>query len=237
MNKELKKWGVSVEITGVVGDFGNILAAASAVGTTSFGLVDSTKAFKGGISNVGFGHIRSAIDGFRPALTMVNPTDPFQTMKANWLNGVPKADQKAMAKSLVRLGITPTTAADLAQAAPGVDGTLFAAAAGKVNAGEELTEQEINMLGRFDAFLDARMDAGFERADQLYRNASKFLAGVISIVLSIIGVFIVQQGTPALSDFFLSLLVGLLATPLAPIAKDISSALSTTVAALKSAKG
>ncbi|MGR8964212.1 hypothetical protein [Rhizobium leguminosarum] len=213
------------------------MAAASAVGTTSFGLVDSTKAFRGGISNAGFGHIKTAIDGFRPALEVVNPDDPFQTMKANWLNGVPKDDQKAIAKSLVRLGITPTTAANLATAVPGVDGTLFGAAAVKVNAGQELTEQEINMLGRFDAILDARMDAGFERADQLYRNASKLLAAVISVALSIAGVIVIQKGIPAASDLFLAFLVGLLATPLAPIAKDISSALSTTVAALKSAKG
>ncbi|MGZ2454800.1 hypothetical protein ACVIRO_007617 [Rhizobium ruizarguesonis] len=226
-----------MDITGQVGDVGNILAAASAIGTTSFGLVDSTKAFRGGISNAGFGHIRTAINGFRPALAVINPEDPFQTMKANWLNGVPKDDQKAIAKSLVRLGITPTTAADLATAAPGVDATLFAAAATKVNAGEVLTEQEINMLGRFDAILDARMDAGFERADQFYRNASKLLAAAISIVLSIAGVIVIQQGAPTSSDFFLALLVGLFATPLAPIAKDISSALSTAVAALKSVKG
>ncbi|MBY3544799.1 hypothetical protein HFN69_22025 [Rhizobium laguerreae] len=226
-----------MDITGALGDFGNILAAASAVGTTSFGLVDSTKAFKGGISNAGFGHIETAVDGFRPALAVVNPGDPFQTMKANWLNGVPKDDQKAIAKSLVRLGITPTTAANLATAAPGVDRTLFAAAAVKVNAGEELTEQEINMLGRFDAILDARMDAGFERADQLYRNASKLLAAAISVVLSVAGMIVVQKGVPDAPDFFLALMVGLLATPLAPIAKDISSALSTTVAALKSVKG
>ncbi|NKL66293.1 hypothetical protein [Rhizobium leguminosarum] len=226
-----------MDITGAWGDLGNILAAASAIGTTSFGLVDTTKAFKGGISNAGFGHIQTAVDGFRPALAVVNPSDPFQTMKANWLNGVPKDDQKAIAKSLVRLGITPTTAGDLVTAAPGVDGTLFVAAATKVNAGEALTEHEINMLGRFDAILDARMDAGFERADQLYRNASKLLAAVISVVLSIAGVIVIQQGAPASSDFFLALLVGLLATPLAPIAKDISSALSTTVAALKSVKG
>ncbi|MBY5406328.1 hypothetical protein [Rhizobium leguminosarum] len=226
-----------MDITGQVGDLGNILAAASAIGTTSFGLVDSTKAFRGGISNAGFGHIRTAINGFRPALAVINPADPFQTMKANWLNGVPKDDQKAIAKSLVRLGITPTTAADLATAAPGIDATLFAAAATKVNAGEVLTEQEINMLGRFDAILDARMDAGFERADQFYRNASKLLAAAISIVLSIAGVIVIQQGAPTSSDFFLALLVGLFATPLAPMAKDISSALRTTVAALKAVKG
>ncbi|EJB01754.1 hypothetical protein Rleg9DRAFT_0496 [Rhizobium leguminosarum bv. trifolii WSM597] len=226
-----------MDLSGAIGDFGNILAAASAIGTTSFGLVDSTKAFRGGISNAGFGHIKIAVDGFRPALAVVNPDDPFQTMKANWLNGVPKEDQKAIAKSLVRLGITTTTAADLATAAPGVDGTLFATAATKVSAGQDLTEQEINVLGRFDAILDARMDAGFERADQLYRNASKFLAAAISVVLSIAGMTVVQKGVPESFDFFLALLVGLLATPLAPIAKDISSALSTTVAALKSVKG
>ncbi|NEH58129.1 hypothetical protein GR198_20620 [Rhizobium leguminosarum] len=226
-----------MDITGTLGDVGNILAAASAIGTTSFGLVDSTKASKGGISNAGFGHLSTAVKGFLPALNVINPADPLQPLKANWLNGIAKAEQKAMAKSLVRLGITAATAADLARAAPGVDAAVFGAAATKINSGSDLSEQEANTLGRFDAILDARMDAGFERADQLYRNASKLLAAVISVTLSIAGVIVIQKGVPAGSDFLLALLIGLLATPLAPIAKDISSALSTTVATLKSVKG
>ena len=39
------------------------------------------------------------------------------------------------------------------------------------------------------------------------------------------------------SDFMLALFVGVIATPLAPVVKDISSAIGTAVSALKSVKG
>jgi hypothetical protein len=80
------------------------------------------------------------------------------------------------------------------------------------------------------------MDAGFERADQLYRNASKLLAALISVILAVAAVF-VYDGSHVHDDLGVAVLVGLVATPLAPIAKDLSSALGTAVNALKSVRG
>jgi len=96
------------------------MAAAGALGTGSFGLIDASKAICGGMSNPGFGFVRDEVQeiigkeggtggGLSNAKIMA-------TLRANWLNGVAKADQKAAAKSLIRMCITDDRIPQLARA-------------------------------------------------------------------------------------------------------------------------
>lgn len=217
-------------------NIGTIVSSIGALGTAAFGLVDATKVYQGGVSNIGFGFIRDAVTPYNSALALVNATDPLATVRANWLNGVAKSDQKATVKSLIRLGLTATTVAELAAAAPGIDAKALQAASVKIDGGQALTEEDINVLGRFDAIVDAQMDAGFERADQKYRNAAKVLAAGFAIALAVLGVWVID-GFIDTSNFTTALLIGVVSTPVAPIAKDLASALGTAVSALKAAKG
>jgi hypothetical protein len=221
-------------------DFGwgflaEIMAATAALGTASFGLVDATKAARGGISNIGYGFVHEALQPFEPALKIINPGDPYAVTKANWLNGMDKSEQKVIAKGLVRLGTTEATAAALAAAVTNIDAAKLAAIAKKMNGGDTLAEDEITLLGRFDALVDARLDAAFERGDQKYRNVARFAAAAVAVVLAQVGMLVVVE-TPESQDYVRALLVGLVAVPLAPVAKDVASALSTAVAAYKSVK-
>jgi len=98
---------------------GQYIAAAGGLGTAAFGLVDSSKAVMGGVSNSGFRFITMAITPLLPVASAqigqaFGPADVIKTLRANWLNGMAKADQKATAKSLIRMGITPANAATLA---------------------------------------------------------------------------------------------------------------------------
>jgi hypothetical protein len=68
------------------------IAAIAALGTAAYGLVDASKALWGGVSNAGFSRIKTALSPFNPALETLR-NSPWQTLRANWLNGVPKADQ------------------------------------------------------------------------------------------------------------------------------------------------
>jgi hypothetical protein len=97
----------------------------------------------------------------------------------------------------------------------------------------------MNVLGRFDAVVSAILDLGYERADQLYRNAAKAAAALVAVVLAVAaGALIHNTGAPAPADsyfpnhFFVALLVGLVSTPLAPVAKDVSTALTAAVRAV-----
>lgn len=222
-----------------VGNIGGLVSSIGALGTAAFGLVDATKVYRGGVSNIGFGFIRDAVTPYKSALALVNADDPLATVRANWLNGVAKSDQKAAVKSLIRLGLTTTSADALAAAAPGIDAGALKAASLKVDGGQALTEDDINVLGRFDAIVDAQMDAGFERADQQYRNAAKVLAAAFAIVLAVLGGAVMSDytGADGTKNLIVALLVGVISTPIAPIAKDLASALGTAVSAMKAAKG
>jgi hypothetical protein len=219
-----------------------LIAAVGGLGTAAYGLVDASKAVGGGMSNPGFGYVSEAI---APLLVGAGEAPGFgqkemlTTLRANWLNGVPKADQKAIAKSLVHLGLTPGNALGLAKAT-GIDGGRLAVAATKVRAGQALDPQDVNILGEFDAIVSAILDSGYERADQFYRNWAKLVAAVVAIVLALVGGWIISQeeGKPYLGSarMWFAILVGLLSTPLAPVAKDLSSSLSAAVKAVNGAK-
>lgn len=213
-------------------EIGLSIAAIGALGTAAFGLVDATKAFRGGISNMGLGLIRDVLKPFEAALRIVDGEDPFFFATANWLNGMDKGEQKTLIKNHIRLGLTTRTAHDLAAAVGNIDGELLARVAAKMEAGEEPTPAELTMLGRFEAVVDARLGAAFERAEQVYRNTAKVAAAAVAIILALAAAPAVMET----ADYGLALLIGLIATPLAPVAKDVSSALSTAVAAFKSVK-
>jgi hypothetical protein len=225
-------------LTGTLTEVANFIAAAGGLGTAAMGLVDATKSFFGGPSNFGFADIKRELTPFLAPLgasgNAFSEAGVLRTLKANWLNGVAKADQKAKAKSLIHLGLTKGSAGALAAAA-GVDQTKLVSLANKTASGGQVTQDEISVLGQFDAVLSAVLDAAYERGDQKYRNACKFLSMAVATVMAVAGGRI-AFGDLSGGHLALSLLVGISATPLAPVAKDLASTLQsavTTVSALK----
>ena len=179
---------------------------------------------------------RSASDS--PGGTAFGPAEVLATLRANWMNGVAVSDQKAKAKALVHLGLTTGNAGRFATAA-GVDPARLASLAAKMAAGTQPSQDEINVLGQFDAILSAVLDAAYEQAEQKYRNACKLLATVVSTVLGVLaGWFLNGQMLEyfASSDFPLALLVGLSGAPLSPVAKDLVSSLQAASSAVGAAK-
>lgn len=225
----------TVALTGSYKDIANLIIAAGGLGTAAMGVVDATKVFAGGPSNFGFGYVAESLEPFLAPLATNSQASGraqiLRTLKANWLNGVPKADQKAKAKSLIHLGLTGGNAQWLAVAA-GVDATKLQSLANKTASGETVTQDEINVLGQFDAVLSAALDAAYERGDQKYRNAAKFLAMIVATIMSGVGGWIVFGKDISNQNIALSLLIGVIATPLAPIAKDIASSLQAAVGAV-----
>jgi hypothetical protein len=216
-------------------NFGAALAALGALSTAAFGLLDASKAMWGGVARVGLGHIETALKPFAPALdAAAGHANAWSVVQANWINGVVKSDQKATVRALIKLGLSEATAESIA-AASHVDSQALKTAARKIATGEALTDADLNVLGRMNAVVDALLDGAFERADQQYRNVTRALAGLVAMALSIAAwVFWPDPGSrPTLIG---AIAVGLLAVPIAPVAKDLTSALSTAMQALKAAK-
>ena len=244
--------------------FGEAITAVGALGTASFGVVDATKSVGGGVSSAGLYFLRCLIgkvapasaDVHVPAGSALSNAEIYATVRANWINGMPTADQKSTLKALIKLRLNPSTAPEMASLT-GVPTDQLASVAQKLAAGSgaggdadpataaqpppvdpnKLTPVEMDTYGRFDLMLSTSIDRSYEQASQRYRNWAKALAGLIAIALSLIVAAIYNSNTPTLHIYPIAIIIGLLATPLAPVAKDLATALNTAAQAVKSVKG
>jgi hypothetical protein len=215
-----------------------VITAIGGLGTAAFGLVDATKVFWGGVNHVGFSRIEKRVTSLMPSATgTVNSlplSDALNTLKGNWFHGTDLASQKSIAKSLIKLHLDADNAPALAKAT-NTDPTMLATIAGKMAIGTSLTPAESDVYARFDLIVTALLDDTYQMADQDYVNGARALALVFAIGLAIAGAGVLDNGFQG-PHILEALIVGLLATPLAPIAKDLSSALSTAVNSLQAAK-
>jgi len=213
--------------------FTSLITAVGALGTAAYGLVDCTKAFGGGVSLCGLAYIHKSLAPLLPDTTIGTPTSElsrdkiFETLKSNWINGMASSDQQAIAKSLIKLRIDAASAPFFAQKT-GVDPAVFQTVINNMSTGTALTPAETDVYGRFDLVLTTIIGQAYQRADQQYRNNAKLLAIPFSVILAVFAAYLLNN---PLGPAFL---IGLVATPLAPVAKDISSAVQTAVQALQS---
>lgn len=214
---------------------GAAIAAMAALGTAAYGLVDATKAFDGGISRIGFAHIRRGCEPFSGVLRKAIGGDGWQDLlRAQWINGRDKEEQKAVVRSLVRLGLTEGAVEDIALLT-NVDRESLERVVDMLRAGQELGEHEFNILGRVDSIIGVRIDAAFEKADHHYKHAARLSAAVVSIVLALVAAASMQGGLE--QNLWASLAAGILAVPIAPIAKDLVTSLSAAARAVAAVKG
>jgi hypothetical protein len=132
-------------------------------------------------------------------------------------------DQKSVAKALIKLNLNTASAGAMA-AATGVDATVLESIAKKLPAGTDLT-RETDTYGRFDLLLTAVLDQGYQRGDQRYRNSAKLLAVPVAVCLALLGAWAISTQSLSSLDAWRAVFGGLLATPLAPVAKDVASAI------------
>lgn len=227
-----------MEITGTtLSSLPTIIVSVGALGTAAFGLVDALKALPGGgISRAGFGFVRQAILKVTPEVASLKQTGLSQdsvlyTLQSQWINGVAAADQLNIAKSLIKLRLTPDTAATLATAT-GVDAAILAQIAASIQSGTALTTTQSDVYGRFDLLLTTLLDQAYQRAAQRYRNIAKVAAIPVAVALAVTAAYVL----PNQIDIPRAILLGLVATPIAPVAKDISSAISTAVQTIQAWK-
>jgi len=212
-----------------------VITAIGGLGTAAFGLVDAAKSAFSGINRIGLKHINEVVSDLTPEeagapINALPQANILQTLKANWVNGVDLASQKAIAKSLIKLHLSAANARAVAVKAS-VDPDVLSAVAANIATGTPLSQAEGDAYSRFDLIVTALLDEAFQVSEQVYRNYTRTLAAFVAVTLafaggwSLVGTWNFWHS----SDLMLALLVGLLATPLAPIAKDLASALATAV--------
>jgi hypothetical protein len=223
-----------------------VITAIGGLGTAAFGLLDAIKPVFPFINGIGYGRIEAAAKPLLPPDPVAAAGQPqnlltqakiLDTLRANWINGMELGAQKDAAQSLIRLHLTAGNAATVA-AECGVDGAQLAGIATSLAAGTDLTEQQQGVSARFDQVVTALLSEAYQASDHDYRNWTRFFAALLAIALAVTGGWTLAGDKPYWTsiDVWLAFLVGLLATPLAPIAKNITNALATAVNTLQTAK-
>lgn len=216
-----------------------IICAIGGLGTAAFGLLEALKPFFSFINRIGLGGIQSTVARLtppeaddKPPLNALPGDGILKTVGANWINGRDLAGQKAIAKSLIKLHLSAGNAAQVAAVA-NVDPALLTAVAQSTVSGAALTPEQSDAWSRFDLIVTAMLDECYQCSDQTYRNWMRAMAAGLAVILAIAGGYMLDGSWSKFwsnpHEVGLAVLIGLLATPLAPIAKDISSALATAV--------
>ncbi len=223
-----------------------VITAIGALGTAASGIVDASKSGLKPINRIGLSHITKTVKGFMPETKGQRaPADGVNSLKrqlvldsieANWINGTDLNTQKVAAKSLIHNHLIEGNAEVVAQCT-NVDSAILKLIAAKALSGATLESQEQALKTRFEAILDTLIDEAYQRADEKYRNWTRTLAAGIAVLLALAGGRVLQG-----CDFWhwqsvcLALMVGLLAIPMAPIAKNVANAVSAYADTLQAVK-
>jgi len=211
---------------------GTIVAAAGALGTACFGIVEALKWTPLGAA--GFGSVVRYLGAdLLGALRIAYGPDYRRLLRAQYRED--SQQQATIAKTLrqgVRIGLTADNAEALAKFLCTVDASALKTAVKNVAAGGQLASADRGAIGRYELAVDARIDAALSRAKDVY-------LGTIRVAASILAIIIAQVAVRALGDTSHltavgALLVGIVAVPLAPIANDLVAALQAATKALRS---
>jgi hypothetical protein len=148
-----------------------------------------------------------------------------------------RGDHEELARILrqgVRIGLTPENAEMLADDLRMVGATELKEVARKVRIGEALTDNERNVLGRFELAADTRIEAALTLAQSHFKGKLQLTAAVVAILIALLATLgqFIATGGGAWEVLGRSLLIGILAVPVAPITHDIVDALKAITGAV-----
>lgn len=247
--------------TALSSNLSTTVLAIGALGTAAFGIVDGFKLIPW-IDQAGFEHLFSAgriglrspwsarwahsnLDPLFPALERAYGADVMNLLKLQYRAGRSKGDLPRTLRQGVRIGFSfmhqneiekvafelglPDAISQSAAKAVATFSAVRPPATGQpaVAAAAMPSEEERAAMANLETAIDARIDAALVLAESQYVTQTKVLALIVSLVIALVVGGLLKQET------VVSVVVGLVAVPLAPIAKDLATALQSAVTALK----
>ncbi|MBI2368074.1 MAG: hypothetical protein HYV01_24135 [Deltaproteobacteria bacterium] len=205
-------------------NLGTIILATGALGTAAFGIVEALKWTR--LGEAGFRAILKVLGPIIELLRTAYGPD-FQTL----LRAQYRGDQRDLTRVIrqgMRVGLTVANANQAARFLGMIDGERLTEAARQVEEGQELSAELRNVLGRFELAVDTRIDAALMLAKSRYVGATRVTASMFAILIAVaVGAFLGE------GYMFQAILVGIAAVPLAPVAKDLVSALQSASKAIR----
>ncbi len=206
-------------------DFTSIIMAVGALGAASAAIVEAIKFDR--VKNIGFRKItRIVTHDVLATLGNVYGEAYLDYLKSLYREDRRGGKLKSLLRQGFRIALTPQTSATFAGILPTLNAARLAAAAQTIADGELPSQENAIALGQFEAALDARLEAALASADQHYGWAMRGLAMLTSVGLSVaVAASGIAPNDPKPS-IGLAIIIGFAAVPLAPIAKDLVSAVS-----------
>lgn len=207
-----------------------MVLAAGALGIAAFGIVDGLKwTFAG---TFGFSTILKMVQPAADALALAFGPEWKDILKEQYRNGRAKGTARATIRQGIRIGLTGDNARDVCRIAPVVAPDDLAAVVDKMRHGDDLSDVDQGILGRFELGLDARLDGAFGKAEAQYVGYARALAGVIAVAASLVAAGYLAEQSSVSHIWLRAVIVGFVAVPLAPISKDVANALTAAGRAL-----
>ena len=205
-------------------NLGTIILATGALGTAAFGIVEALKWTR--LGEAGFRAILKVLGPIIELLRTAYGPDFQNLLRAQY-----RGDQRDLTRVIrqgVRVGLTAANANQAARFLGMIDGERLTEAARQVEEGQELSAELRNVLGRFELAVDTRIDAALMLAKSRYVGATRVTSSILAILIAVaVGVFLGE------GYMFQAILVGIAAVPLAPVAKDLVSALQSASKAIR----
>jgi hypothetical protein len=218
-----------------IDSLGKAIAAAGALGTACFGIVEALKWTPLGAA--GFGQIKQYVGPeMQAALRVAYGADFEHLLRAQYRQD--SQHQTTIAKSLrqgVRIGLTSNNAEAIATFLGTVEASALRSAVLKVEQAQPLSDDSRAAIGRFELAADARIDSALARAQDVYIGTVRSAASLLAIVLAEAAAWLLGTGADSVGPnvWLVGLLVGVVAVPLAPIANDVVGALQAATRALR----
>ncbi len=215
--------------TAVVENLGTTVLAVGALGVAAFGIVEGFKGF--GLGLLGFKKIREILGpDILAALEKAYGKDYLSVLEVQYRTGRSSGELTRSIRQGARIGLTPKSAEALAKAVGVVDPDKLTAVAQAIEDGKELDDKQRGILGRFELALDARIDAATAMASYQYASLMRVWASAVAVAIALLVAWILKV------SWLLAIVVGIAAVPIAPIAKDLATALQSASAAMSRKK-
>jgi hypothetical protein len=241
--------------------FGAALTAIGALGVAAFGVVESLgkalafaiprkngrRPFMFGLPYAGLGAVAKMAKPLAPALKLAYGAHYIEIIAQQYRSDRSAGKAPDTIRQGVRLGLpfmTPDEATAVIQTVWEMDPKWSKALADalRATAGQGDHPALIDgvdpaaLAGRFATGLDARINAAFALAEAQYETWAKTLSGAMSVVLALTFNWGLGAGLPNHGKFSwaIAVAIGVVAVPLAPVAKDLASSLQGALNAFKS---
>ena len=218
----------------------NWIAVAGAVGTASMGIVESMKvvtiAGRWSLATIGLGKVRRCLGPEAiKALELVYGSEAGGLLlEGAWRKG-PEALEKVLQSGLRMAVFGDLKDLDGFIAAFGQKSDEISAAVKRLRAGEAAGDRLLDpatareRVARLEAAIDARVQAAVAAGRDMYASSCQCLASIVAVAGSVL-VTVMNTGLESADinkEVGRAVLIGLIAIPIAPVAKDMVTFLNS----------